>query len=581
MLNGNGNNDPLTINGSGGADAITATPGPATDGGVIQVGNWLGLTYQALGGGGSVTVNANGGSDTLTVYGTGVNDLFTVANTGAVTLNANLPIQQIGVDHLALEGLAGDDQFNLISGLPYLSTAVSGGEPSASDVLNLAGAVGPVTVNLADAAVPSDTAISGYGGIVTLSGVEVANLDASGNGLTVNGTAHNHALTYTPSGATEGAFAKSGLNTLFNFANAAGAFTVTGGAGGTDQLTVAGNSTRALFEIDQGARTVQVLSHNTVPWKTVTIDPTIATLIAQGGSGQDTFQVIPAAGVGAFPLDNLLIDINGDSGPTVANNAPVIGNSFVTGVGTPTPLPATTFVVDNRGRDLNSGTIRVFQSAAANPDINFANIQVVSPTVASPANLLSMGPDVNEPNETQPASTNLASAGSVQVAHATIFSNNTEFPGVAADNDFYRVTAQQTGTLDFVAAFQLFNPALLPGGGNINLQALDAAGNVIATASGGAAAFGAVGGAGMLASASPQSRARPISCESSAPIPTARPTPTWSMATTSPWSTRRPSCRPRWNFRAACPRAWPAIPTPATCLPRRPEMTPAVRSLTM
>jgi hypothetical protein len=82
------------------------------------------------------------------------------------------------------------------------------------------------------------------------------------------------------------------------------------------------------------------------------------------------------------------------------------------------------------------------------------------------------------------------------VANATIFSNSAEFPGVPADNDFYSVTAQQTGTLDFVASFQLYNPALLPAGGNLNVQVLDAAGNVIASASGGAAAFGALGATG-------------------------------------------------------------------------------------
>ena len=79
VLNGDNNNDPLTIFGSAGADAISATPGPATDGGFVQVGHLLGLTYQALGGAGSVTVNGNGGVDSLAVYGTAANDVFSVA----------------------------------------------------------------------------------------------------------------------------------------------------------------------------------------------------------------------------------------------------------------------------------------------------------------------------------------------------------------------------------------------------------------------------------------------------------------------------------------------------------------------
>ena len=65
-----------------------------------------------------------------------------------------------------------------------------------------------------------------------------------------------------------------------------------------------------------------------------------------------------------------------------------------------------------------------------------------------------------------------------------------------ADNDFYRVVAQTTGTLDFQVYFHLYRAALLPAGGNLNLTVLDGAGDVIAAASGGAAAFGAVGGTG-------------------------------------------------------------------------------------
>ena len=65
-------------------------------------------------------------------------------------------------------------------------------------------------------------------------------------------------------------------------------------------------------------------------------------------------------------------------------------------------------------------------------------------------------------------------------------------PLVPADQDFYRVVAQTTGTLDFQVYFQLYDPTLLPAGGNLALEVLDAAGNVIAhTAT--TAVFGTVG----------------------------------------------------------------------------------------
>ena len=89
-------------------------------------------------------------------------------------------------------------------------------------------------------AVPTVTE-TGFGP-VTLTGVEVANVNAGGNTVTVNGTAQNDSLTYSPTGATAGTLQNAGLNTVFNFSGvsaAAGAFAVNGN-GGSDQLTVNG-----------------------------------------------------------------------------------------------------------------------------------------------------------------------------------------------------------------------------------------------------------------------------------------------------------------------------------------------------
>ena len=109
---------------------------------------------------------------------------------------------------------------------------------------------------------------------------------------------------------------------------------------------------------------------------------------------------------------------------------------------------------------------------------------------AGQPNLLIMGPDLNEPNENQANATFVGSGATLQIQHASIFPNYQEFPGVPSDNDYYRVVAQTTGTLDFQVYFQLFDPTLLPGGGNLNLEVLDGNGNVIASAPG---TLGAVG----------------------------------------------------------------------------------------
>ena len=124
--------------------------------------------------------------------------------------------------------------------------------------------------------VPTNTTVTGYNGTaVTLTGVEIANLNANGNTLTGVGTSGNDVITYTPTGAAAGSFQNAGLNTVFNFTNlsaAAGAFTLTGGAGGNaDQVNVDGTNARDLIEINQGGRTAQVLANNVTPLQTVTL----------------------------------------------------------------------------------------------------------------------------------------------------------------------------------------------------------------------------------------------------------------------------------------------------------------------
>ena len=79
--------------------------------------------------------------------------------------------------------------------------------------------------------------------MVILTGVEVANLNTTGNSLDVNGTTQPDALVYTPTGAAAGTITNAGLNTQFNFIGVVGAVTLQG-AGGADTVTVKGTSGR-------------------------------------------------------------------------------------------------------------------------------------------------------------------------------------------------------------------------------------------------------------------------------------------------------------------------------------------------
>jgi hypothetical protein len=492
VYQGLGGNDTLAVNGTGGADTITVTPGPTADAGTVQVNGLLGLIYRGLGATATLLVNGTGGADTLVVNGSSANDTFRVAATiGAVTLNADIPILQTAITNLVLNGQGGVDVFNLAGTLPYTNTTLN-----ADAIANLTGATGPVTVTLGDATLSTSTTITGYGGTVTLVGIDTANLDANNQDVTATGTAQNDNIIYTPTGATAGTFyndVDSGNNlvpnTVFNIANVAGNFKVFNDpSGNADQVTIRGTAARDLIEINQGSRVAQVLANNVTALLPVQVGLSVEILNAQGLGGQDTFQVIPGAGAVEQAIDNLLVNIDG--GDTGSNNALVIASSFGS---SPAALAADQFVVVNRGLAANSGTVRVFTAAVQGPDVNYVNVQVVSPNVATVAgqpNLLILGADANEPNEYQTNAAFLGAGATLQVTHASIFPNNAEFPGVPGDNDFYRVIAQTTGTLDFQVYFRVFSTSLLPAGGNLNLQVLDSSGTVIASAPG---TFGTVG----------------------------------------------------------------------------------------
>ncbi len=525
---GEAGNDTLTYNTPANANAgsnLVYTPGASADAGTIT-GNLVGgaaltpLTFSNLGGAGGVTfTTANAARvDHLAVQDLagGIGDVFNVAAGGAggigggtvgtvqivhpaapsvvpVTLTLSTP----GVGVLELDGLGGSDTFNLSGTLPYTSLIVDDG-----NTVNLSAPAGPVTVfvgnNTPNSANPN-TVITGYGAPVTLIDVDTVNLDANGQTLTATGTTQNDNIIYTPAGAMSGTFYDvigSGNNlvpnTVFNIANVAGNFMVFNDPGGNaDQVTIRGTAARDLIEINQASGVAQVLANNVTALLPVELGMSAEILNAEGLGGQNTFQVIPAPGLAGQAQDNLLINIDG--GTTGANNALVIASSFGNAPG---QLAANQFVVVNKNLAANSGTVRVYTAAVANPDINYQHVQTVTANVAGSGlnpNELVMGPDANEPNEQQGNATFLGSGATINVQNATIFPPNTEFPGVPADQDFYRVVAQTTGTLDFQVFFRTFSAALLPAGGQINLQLLDAAGNVIASAPG---VFGADPGTG-------------------------------------------------------------------------------------
>ncbi|HZZ27744.1 MAG TPA: hypothetical protein VFE46_07015, partial [Pirellulales bacterium] len=520
-INGQQLNDHLTVTTFAGFDQDTLTPGSAVDSGtIVTTTNFQEpfseppLTFVQLGAaGGSIAFADDNGSraDTLIYNGTATSDHFNVSNTGVVTLNLQIPVNTGGISNLILEGLAGDDTFAL-NGAPPFPVTVDGGDPSASDIVNLSGATGAVGVNIADSAAspPTNTTITGYGSTVTLIGVEVANLSTNGNALTANGYSSPNLFTYTPTGAAAGTFTDAGVNTTFNFTGTpqAGGFTLVGNAtnGDGDQVIVNGTNNSDFILVDSPNRNVWVENAAGTDLQPVHLATTIEQLQVNGKLGTDTFYVVPAPAaakgtgggatttVAGTPVSvpiNLLIDIEGGAAPNV--DELVVGN-FALGAGanpvftgTSTPLastgPAANFVVVNHSLDPNAGVVRIYRPVdtvlQALPDITYHNVGNIAPLIVG-TNLLILGPDQYEQDDTLQTAAFLGSGATINAPHEAIFPNVLEHRFAPADQDYYRVVAQSSGTLDFQVYFRLFSAALFPAGGTLDVQAYDANGNKIA-----------------------------------------------------------------------------------------------------
>jgi hypothetical protein len=415
IIQGHGDGDNLTVT-TPGAALVTVTPGALEDEGQATLRTpqsaggaaLLGFSFTNIGGTGSLTIADADETpgDVLTINGTSASTEFKVSSGGNIDLTtfgydtrSLVEVHTPGVATLCLDSSADGDVFDIqgninFSGGIYLDAS----GPTSGNTLDLTGAQLGGTVDLGNSSLPSFTTIDGYGATVRLSGIAVVNLALGGMPLTVNGTSQSDTITYTPTGAAAGSFALAGLGTAFNFTGCTGTatgFTINGGTKGlgndgvADQVIVQGTSAPNLFEIDQGNRTVRVLAYDspTQALQPVTLGDDIQTLTAVGPQGENTFQVIPAEGIPAYPgdtadVDNLLIYVQG-GGPALSNVL-CVGSSFAP-TGTMGALPATeTVVIDSSSLAPDSGMVCVSNYGVPFPDINYVNIGTVTQGTAVP-----------------------------------------------------------------------------------------------------------------------------------------------------------------------------------------------------
>jgi hypothetical protein len=312
---GQGDNDSLTIVGTGGDDTIVHTPGSTDQAGSFQVNSLLALTYQNLGGTGSLTAEGAGSNDTLVYTGSDVNDSFSIGAAGQVNLNSRLVVHTASIETLTLEGLGGDDTFTVVPALSasvYTAMNFNGGAQASAtgDRAILAGTAGADTVGI------SGQVVSLGGNTVNGSGLEGLRFDALGGDdvLTYNGVSGvTENITVSSSGVAGGGQVSVPNVTLVDFSGVE-RIDVNGNAPTpteTDTLAFSGTNAVDVFQINLAAAgsdadPILKLQNAAATQTLLTLRnyTNFNTLRVNGLDGADTFNVY--TGVGASR--NVFID---------------------------------------------------------------------------------------------------------------------------------------------------------------------------------------------------------------------------------------------------------------------------------
>lgn len=367
LINGLGGDidfdDDLVVMTPSGAHEITLNGAPGqTDAGTIAVreiggGALLPLSFSGLGGTGSLFFEDEDFArvDTLVYNGTANDDTFTLpGGTGAIRLNSQIQVNTGGVANVFLNGQDGDDTFNLAGSQDYNSVVLSGGDPSASDTVNLSAATGAVNVT-----VGASTTVTGYGATVSLLGVEHLNADVATNDATFTGTASDDTVDVTPTGVDAVTFSLANSNPaigstpVVNFSNVGATMTLDGGLG-TNLLNFHGTANSDSINL---SRSVGNLTLGNSGRQVVTTTSSFLAWNVLGKAGSDSFVINES--VGALNIIQLNID-----GGTGAANSLSFNTNFVE-----TYLPA-------GGHD---GSFR------GGAEVNFTNIASATVSLSAPS----------------------------------------------------------------------------------------------------------------------------------------------------------------------------------------------------
>ena len=354
-------------------------------------------------------------------------------------------------DRLRIEGLDGDDDLKA-------SERIVDGSGDASLAVLLDGGAGADVLS-ADATLiggPGDDTLIGGSGDDSLFG-------GAGNDLLLGG------------GGDDSLYGGEGEDTLVG---GPGTDTVDGGPD-FDTILVTGTSGSDVIDLLQASPTALTYTVNSV------VDTDV---LALDGGGNRTVEAVK---VEAQAGDDLIRASWDDSlGVDAADNAlrfVIDGQADQTRdrLGVTDDGPGD-LVLYRKAADPDAGSITI---GPANPEpleLSFSGIEFVQPLPAADGDLVVLKPDAYEVNDRLDDATHLGLGPALNVDPSIDPPSDPVF-GFPADEDWYRVVAAATGTLDFTVFFRQVDQVPsgrpgLPGGGNINVEVYDDDGDLLTPA---------------------------------------------------------------------------------------------------
>lgn len=382
---------------------------------------------------------ADGAADAVTVFGRSLADVIDVSG-GALGftvsgLQYDVDLNNLGdaTDSFTIDGQGGND---------FISSSV----PGLIGLFTLSGNAG------------DDTLVGGASNEILLGGAGNDFIDAGAGVDTLRGGDGDDVMIPGNDGVVD---------------------TVDGGAG-WDQILFRGTAFRDGITAVQTSDIAVTYSNTTgAVVETDTLAAlTVEELRIEAGSGNDT--VLVSQDAAAFTAPGLQITVDGGSATTQDRLGVVDAG-------------AANATIQRLGADGTSGTFNIGQVAAAivYTNVEYARLEGVDPITgltAAGGRLYVFKVDSFEQNGSIPNATHLG-VGETLNQDPTIDPGSDNLLNLTGDEDFYRVEALRTGTLDFQVFFR--PDADLPGGGNLTVTVLDSTGAVVAATFSVASALGA------------------------------------------------------------------------------------------